>query len=141
MGIYEAPRKAKTYHKQRAKQFWLQDGDKNTRFFHNYASGRRKMNTLQRIKNDEGEWKETNEEIQEAIENYFSKLFTGKTLDERLSDREMVKTISASDNEALLAEITSEEVKEAAFFMHPDKAPGLDGLNPGFFSSFLEHRR
>lgn len=122
--------------KRIGKQFWLQDGDKNTRFFHNYASGRKKMNTLQRIKNDGGEWEENTKEIQDVIENYFSKLFTAKTLDGRMSDRNMVKTVSSSDNEILLSEITPKEVKEAAFSMHPDKVPGPDGLNPIFFKFF-----
>lgn len=57
-------------------------------------------------------------------------------MDGRLRDREMVKTVSARVNEDLLAEITPEEVKEAAFSMHPDKAPGPDGLNPGLFQAF-----
>ncbi|XP_074352278.1 uncharacterized protein LOC141691438 [Apium graveolens] len=69
----------------------------------------------ERIKNDEGEWKETTEEIQEVIEDYFSKLFTAQTTDGKLSHRERVSRVTASDNEALLAEITPEEVKEAAF--------------------------
>ena len=57
-------------------------------------------------------------------------------MDGRLSEREMVKTVSARENEDLLAEITPEEVKEATFSMHPDKAPGPDDLNPGFFQAF-----
>lgn len=105
-------------------------------FFHNFASGRKRTNTLQRIKNDEGEWMETNEEIQQVIESYFTKLFTAETVDGKISDREMVRKISARENEALLAEVTPEEVKEAIFSMHPDKAPGPDGLNPGFFQVF-----
>lgn len=128
--------KQETYWKQRAKQLWLQGGDRNTRYFHNYASGRKRMNTLQRIKNDEGEWKETTEEIQGVIEDYFSKLFTAHTMDGKLSDREIVSKVTASDNEALLAEITPKEVKKDAFSMHQDKAPGPDGLNPGFFQVY-----
>lgn len=34
--------KQEVYWKQRAKQYWLKDGDQNTRFFHNYASGKKK---------------------------------------------------------------------------------------------------
>lgn len=63
------------YWKQRAKQFWLREGDNNTRFFHKYASSRRKANAILRLKNDEGDWKATATEIQEVITNYFSRLF------------------------------------------------------------------
>ncbi|XP_074327069.1 uncharacterized protein LOC141665009 [Apium graveolens] len=55
--------KQEIYWKQCAKQFWLREGDQNTRFFHKYASIRRKNNQLARIKGDDGNWKETKEEI------------------------------------------------------------------------------
>ncbi|XP_030479434.1 uncharacterized protein LOC115696684 [Cannabis sativa] len=37
------------------------------------------------------------------------------------------------DANALLQSILDEEVKVAVFSMHPDKAPGPDGMGPGFF--------
>lgn len=33
----------------------------------------------------------------------------------------------------LMQPFEEKEVKEALFSMHPDKSPGLDGINPGFF--------
>lgn len=51
----------------------------------------------------------------------------------KLRHDEVVKQIFEADNEGLVAEITQDEVKEAVFSMHPDKAPGIDGLNPDFF--------
>lgn len=43
--------KQEVYWKQRSKQLWLQEGDKNTRFFHRYASNRKKKNKLDKIMN------------------------------------------------------------------------------------------
>lgn len=43
-----------TFWRQRAKIFWLRDGDVNSRFFHQSASARRKKNRVVRLKNDEG---------------------------------------------------------------------------------------
>lgn len=43
-----------TYWKQMAKQFWLREGDQNTRFFHKYTSTRRENNQIKKIKDVNG---------------------------------------------------------------------------------------
>lgn len=83
-----------------------------------------------------GEWKETPEDIQEVVTNYFSQLFQSSTANGCLSSREMVNQITETENEELIVEVTAEEVKEAVFSMHPDKSSGPDGLNPAFFQTF-----
>uniref|UniRef100_A0A803Q5E7 procollagen-proline 4-dioxygenase n=1 Tax=Cannabis sativa TaxID=3483 RepID=A0A803Q5E7_CANSA len=40
-------------------------------------------------------------------------------------------SVSANHNEEMLKPILDEEVKSAAFSMHPDKAPGPDSMGPG----------
>lgn len=47
--------KKEIFWRQRAKQFWLRDGDKNTRFFHRYASVRKAHNKIKRLKDENGE--------------------------------------------------------------------------------------
>lgn len=42
------------YWKQRAKLFWLKEGDENTRFFHASASARKKANHISFLENDDG---------------------------------------------------------------------------------------
>lgn len=103
------------YWKQRSKQFWLQEGDKNTQFFHMLESKRRKNNQLEKIKDDQGIWREKTDEIRGVIEDYFSRLFTASNIDGKLLNNEDVKQVSASDNEKLIADITSEEVKQSVF--------------------------
>ncbi|XP_019198916.1 PREDICTED: uncharacterized protein LOC109192676 [Ipomoea nil] len=46
------------YWRQRAKQHWLKGADANTKFFHRYASHRKKKNTLSMLMNDNGDWVE-----------------------------------------------------------------------------------
>lgn len=128
--------KQEVYWKQRAKSFWLREGDNNTRFFHKFASGRRRTNSLERIQDGNGEWKETTQEVCAIVEEYFNQLFTASHLGGRLLDREQVSQVTTRENEELIAEVTMEEVKMAVFSMHPTKSPGPDGLNPAFFQSF-----
>ncbi|XP_074362922.1 uncharacterized protein LOC141703019 [Apium graveolens] len=114
-------------------QLWLQAGDKNTRYFHVAASERRRSNAIQKLQNTEGEWFEWNSGLGELIANYFERLFSATEANwEEVVDK-VLTTITAAHNEYLTREISVEEVKFALFQMHPDKAPGPDGMTPGFF--------
>lgn len=46
--------------------------------------------------------------------------------------------VTRDQNQKLGLPVTSEEVKRAVFDMHPDKSPGYDGLNPGFFQAYWQ---
>lgn len=63
--------KQEIYCKQRLKQFWLKEGDKNSRFFHKFASIRRWNNPIKRLKDVNGEWTEIDAEVQGVITQYF----------------------------------------------------------------------
>ncbi|XP_074378628.1 uncharacterized protein LOC141720172 [Apium graveolens] len=128
--------KKEIFWRQRAKQYWLREGDKNTRFFHKYASMRKEYNKIKRLKYENGEWKETEEEIQGLITEYFVNIFSTSNMEERLSNRIGFKQVDEEQKQALMLPINDEEVRTAVFAMHPDKAPGLDGLNPSFFQAY-----
>lgn len=55
------------YWKQRSIQFWLREGDHNTKFFHKYATGRKKNNKITKLKDKNGDWAEHNEGLQKVI--------------------------------------------------------------------------
>lgn len=69
---------------QRSKITWLKDGDRNTSYFHNKASVRRKKNHIQRIKDDAGNWQEAGNRDNVLID-YFTNLFSSSTHDPDLS--------------------------------------------------------
>lgn len=128
--------KQEVYWKQRSKQFWLCEGDQNNNFFHKYATGRRKQNQITKLQDSTGEWQDSKEGIQGVIVDYFAGLFKSSEISDELSDHEVVQQVSARQNEKLTKQITRDEVKHAAFSMHPDKSPGIDGLNPCFFQTY-----
>ncbi|XP_074326658.1 uncharacterized protein LOC141664599 [Apium graveolens] len=124
------------YWKQRSKQFWLREGDHNTRFLHNYASGRKRNNHISKLRDKNGEWVESVQGIQSVIVEYFSEFFASTRVSGQLLDREELQRVTDEQNEKLMQPISSEEVKTTVFSMHADKAPGYDGLNPTFYQAY-----
>ena len=64
--------------KQRAKVKWIQEGDRNTNFFHAYANQKRKKGRIYRIQADEGIWLDNQKDILKAGVEFFQNLFTGE---------------------------------------------------------------
>jgi hypothetical protein len=122
--------------KQRAKVYWLRDGDTNSRFFHATASARRKRNEITKLQNNVGEEVQTQHEICEVAKEYFDSLFSMNQDGGSVNVDYITPSISAEHNEQLLAPFQIREFKEALFTMNSDKAPGPDGLNPAFFKRF-----
>ncbi|CAM8963352.1 unnamed protein product [Rhodiola kirilowii] len=61
--------------RQRSRADWLRQRDRNTAFFHQKASQRRRRNQLDCIKSQTGEVCETQSEIVSVITNYFHNIF------------------------------------------------------------------
>ncbi|KAL0463088.1 UNVERIFIED_CONTAM: hypothetical protein Slati_0196400 [Sesamum latifolium] len=78
---------------QRSKNHWLRDGDDNIRFFHAQALARRRQNSISGLRDDIGNWRDKEEDIQHLLSQYF-----------RL---EM--------NQALAQPFTADEVEKATF--------------------------
>jgi hypothetical protein len=122
---------------QRSRANWLRQGDRNTSFFHNFASARRKRNFISKLKNNNGDWVKGTDMLKPVILDYFSNLFMSEvaSLDPAMMDKVQPR-ISYEMNEKLLAPFTPEDVKKAAFSIGDFKAPGPDGLHAVFYKKF-----
>ncbi|KAG8662107.1 hypothetical protein MANES_01G065050v8 [Manihot esculenta] len=119
--------------KQRAKQFWLKEGDANTRFFHQSASARKRKNTIVKLLDDSNVWRDRNSGLEGVMTDYFMTLFTSHSCNSEHVLQCVPTLVSQDHNASLLAPYSCDEVRSAAFSMKIDKSPGLDGFNPGFF--------
>jgi hypothetical protein len=52
----EILKRQETMWRQRSRAVWLQDEDRNTKFFHNKASQRAKVNEIKKLKDEDGVW-------------------------------------------------------------------------------------
>ncbi|KAL8109869.1 hypothetical protein AgCh_025820 [Apium graveolens] len=126
------------YWKQRAKTFWLQEGDSNSRYFHAHASQRKKLNRIPYLEKEEGLKVDEENEMKLLVKDYFSSVFTESGRG-ALSEESMNQNIiSASQNERLTASLTFEEFTVAVKQIHPDKASGPNGFSPAFVQYFWE---
>jgi hypothetical protein len=125
-----------TYWRQRAKNHWYKDGDKNTKFFHASATARKKANRILSLKDDTGTKVTNIDALCSVAKNYFVDIFQSKPSHMAPVIDNIRQTISDEDNILLTSPFIKEEFREAIFSMNPDKCPGPDGYNPGFYQHF-----
>ncbi|KAJ0007624.1 hypothetical protein Pint_29766 [Pistacia integerrima] len=120
--------------KQRAKQQWLKDGDRNTKFFHLCANQRRKSNVIKQISSDDGRLANKPKEVSNLFQIFFQSLFSS-TMPKRIEDRiHVVKpVITPVMNNDLVKQISNEKVEKAVFNMNGLGSPGPDGFPAIFY--------
>lgn len=121
---------------QKARSDWYIYGDRNTKFFHSRANGRRKRNYVGAIKDANGEWVYEAGVIKALAMNYFSSLFA----EERVvrDPIECIYSFPLISQDCLShvgREVNYDEIKQVIFSMGAMKAPGPDGFNALFYQS------
>ena len=120
--------------RQRAKERWLKMGDRNSKFFHAYASQRRRASLITNICDEEGNNFTAPNEVEEAFVKYFQKIFTSsgpvgvETCLYNLTGR-----VTQEMNFKLLQEFTRDEIQSALHQMGPLKSPSPNGLPACFY--------
>ena len=101
---------------QRSRSIWLPIGDKNTKYFHQRASQRRKKSTIEGLHDSNGVWCTNTGEIAAIAEAYYKGLFTASM---KLSIEDMLPSVDSVVTEemarSLMCSYMKEEVRAALF--------------------------
>ena len=122
---------------QRSRVLWTNQGDKNSKYFHCCATKRFRKNTMEGIRDEEGVWRTTQEEVGEVMVDYYKSLFTSIEGSVPASMLECVPTVIDEEmNSAPCKEFEACEVISALQQIAPLKASGPNGMPLLFYQHF-----
>lgn len=120
--------------RQWAKEHWLKNGDRNSKFFHASVTQRRRANKISCIEDEAGASCSTSKEIARAFTRYFQNLFnTSQPSGVQDYVADLQHRVTPSMNDQLVRDFTVEEFHQAMAQMGPLKSPGSDGLPVCFY--------
>lgn len=125
----------KDYWHIRSNLDWSLYGDRNSKFFHNYVKHKRRRNSVNAIKDGNGNWITDSDQIANLFVQHFKTVFNLSPQSQVSNELLDVSNYNPSSNDFLsMADIPAvDEIKSALFSMGPLKAPGPDGFHPLFF--------
>lgn len=91
------------------------------------------------MKDRNGVWQDLRAGIEDTVVGYFQNIFHSRGVLDRVVHKVLEacsRRVTTKMNEELLRSYSEEEIQFALLYMHPSKAPGLDGMSPLFFQKF-----
>ncbi|KAK1281785.1 hypothetical protein QJS10_CPB22g00804 [Acorus calamus] len=121
--------------RQKSRQTWLREGDKNSKFFYSSIKSRIAQNCIRNVTLEDGSIVcEPNQVKQYAI-HYFESLLN-RQHHSVIPDLAPSVTLREDDRHQLNKPVSAEEVRLALFSMKPLSSPGPDGFSARFFQHF-----
>ena len=118
--------------RQKSRELWLKEGDRNTGFFHRMTISHKKSSTIERIRIG-GNWLEGDGEVRTGIVNAFQDLLSDPGFWRASPEGLDFSRIEASAASKLEEPFTENEIHAASLTLNGDKAPGPDGFTAAFW--------
>ncbi|CAL1353594.1 unnamed protein product [Linum trigynum] len=118
----------------RAREKWVQFGERNTSYFHQQANIRRRRNRIESFKDNNGEWVTDPQTLASLVFDYFAALYLQDS--QEYADhmpKEAFPRLSHEDLLHLLRPFNAADIYRAIQEMKPFQAPGPDGFHAAFF--------
>ncbi|KAK1303150.1 hypothetical protein QJS10_CPB11g01233 [Acorus calamus] len=113
--------------RQKSRQLWLNEGDSNTKFFYNSIKSRSAINTISRLRHDDGSICSDPEEIKTLIVQFYQNLLNRDSSSDILLPPPLSSVLDA-ENSTLCSPILEKELRSAVFGMKALSSLGPDGF-------------
>jgi hypothetical protein len=102
--------------KQRSRVNWLKSGDRNTAYFHDFASQHKRINAISTLQREDGSWCDDAEEVKEEVQGFYKNLYTSEGFPDMQELLNLVtEKVMREDKDNMEAGFTEEEIKRALF--------------------------
>ena len=125
----------------RSRAEYVENGEKNTKFFLNLEKKRQEQNVITELKNENGKTLNKREAILQEIENFYKNLYSSKIIsdtkyDEFLNNDLDEKKLTNDQKQLCEGKIKIHEAECALKNMKEKKSPGIDGIPAEFYKTF-----
>ena len=125
---------------QKFREKWINDGDRNTSFFHTSTIIRRRHNRIEKLRNDDDVWISSAQELENLTVNYYKRLYSLDDVPIEFHElpRFGFEKLNGEEVVSLNKPFLEGEVEQAIRSMGRFKAPGPDGYKPLFYHDCWE---
>ncbi|XP_042484054.1 uncharacterized protein LOC122064425 [Macadamia integrifolia] len=119
---------------EKAKIRWMEQGDRNSRFFHLSAKMRRIRNTIRYLKKQDGTIVEGREQLGDYIVQFYKDFHKASPTIDHVDLLDSIPMVLQQNDIFFLDSIPGdEEIKKVIWELDPDSTPGPDGFTGAFF--------
>eukprot|EP00253_Pinus_taeda_P010356 PITA_10356 len=126
---------------QEQRAIWLKKGDRNSKYFHNFANARRRKNSIWRIEDGKGDFLYSQQEISAEATSFFQNQYRrqqGNINDILWAVDLMLEMFDEAANDNFFKPVVNEELQAVIKDFKKDKIPGPNGWSIEFFSHFYD---
>lgn len=137
--LHEAYKNEEDCWQQKSQNICHTSGDFNTNFYQALSKQRRARNSIVGLHDEGGHWITEDKGVENGTVDNFDDLFHATSPSEFEGFLyEITPTITPQLNQRLIRNAMEDEVKQALFRVHPEKAPGPDEMT-SFFPTLLAY--
>ena len=125
----------------RSRAQWLEEGERPSRYFFNLQKIKAQRSHISSVYDLNGTEVSSQEEIEKAHVDFYSKLFSEEPIDAALQDdllSSLSRQLSSDQASSCEGQMTLDEMTLALRSMNANKAPGPDGLSVEFYAKFWD---
>ncbi|XP_024006491.1 uncharacterized protein LOC112083001 [Eutrema salsugineum] len=132
--LVNAYRDEELYWKQKTRNAWLKEGDRNTRFYQVCKKARFSRNRIHTIHDDVGRQYKGDKEVGKHAEAFFKKIYSSSNHPVNAQIFEgFTSSVSDTVNSSLTKDFSDKEIFDAVCSIGADKGPGPDGFTARFY--------